>query len=147
VATAAAIGLGYAVCRKRFDLSTVLVVMACAFTLRVVLETELLGFYFFPVVALALVLTLRRSWALFWGCAVASLGCLVLGNQKVQHITFWWPAIMVTTVAMMGLAWLAWRSDAATEKLSRSSASRAGSHDPTRSHVRVIAGDAKAGVS
>ncbi len=147
VATVAAIAIGYVVCRRRFDLPTVLLVMAFAFTLRVVLETELLGFYFFPVVALALVLTLRRSWALFWACAAASVVCLVLGNQKVQHITYWWPAITVTTVAMMGLAWSAWRSGAATEEPGQPPPLRAGSPVPTRSHVRVIAGDAHQGAS
>ncbi len=138
VATAAAIVIGYVVCRRRYDLPTVLFVMALCFTLRVVLETELLGFYFFPVVALALVLTLRRSWALFWPCAAASVLCLALGNQKVHHITFWWPAIMVSTAAMVALAALAWwREDAASVP----GAATKRSEQPlvAQSHVRLLA--------
>ena len=66
VATVAAVALGCALCRRRHDLPTVLFAMSLAFTLRVVLESELLGFYFFPVVALSLLLTLRgRNWSPF----------------------------------------------------------------------------------
>ncbi len=68
VATIAAVALGYVLCRRRHDLPTVLFVMALAFSLRVVLESELLGFYFYPVIALCLLLTLRaRSWSPFAG--------------------------------------------------------------------------------
>jgi hypothetical protein len=138
-ATAAALVLGYVVCRRRHDLPTVLFVMTLAFTLRVVLETELLGFYFFPVVALTLVLTLRRSWALFWTGAATSVVCLLLGNKKVHHIASWWPAIMATTLAMVGLAWLAWR-DQAREPSRTTTAARRGVLAPTHSHVRLIGG-------
>jgi hypothetical protein len=72
--------------------------------LRVLLESELLGFYFFPVVALCLLLTIRRSWPLFGVCAAASLACLILGNRRAHDIVFWWPAIMATTLFMVGLA-------------------------------------------
>jgi len=105
----------------------------------VVLETELLGFYFFPVVALTLVLTLRRSWALFWTGAGTSVVCLALGNQKVHHIASWWPATMASTLAMVGLAWLAWR-DQAREPSRTTTAARRGVLAPTHSHVRLIGG-------
>ena len=49
VATIIAVVLGWVACRQRHDLATVLFVMALAFTLRVVFESELLGFYFYPV--------------------------------------------------------------------------------------------------
>ena len=79
--------------------------MSLAFTLRVVLESELLGFYFFPVVAICLLLTLRsRSWLPFAACAVASVVCLVLGNRRAHDVVLWWPAMMTTTLALLGLA-------------------------------------------
>ena len=102
--TLAALALGYVACRRRHDLPTVLLVMALAFTLRVLLESELLGFYFFPVVALSLLLTMRRSWSMFNVCAAASVACLVLGNRRAHDIVLWWPAIMTTTLLMVGLA-------------------------------------------
>jgi hypothetical protein len=111
--TLIAVVLGFAICRQRHDLPTVLFVMALAFTLRVLLENELLGLYFFPVVALTLLLTLRRSPLLFGWCVAASLLCLILGNRKMHgDIALWWPAIMVTTVFMVGLAYRAVFSDA-----------------------------------
>jgi len=109
-ATLAAVALGYVMCRRRHDLQTVLFVMALAFTLRVLLESELLGFYFYPVVALCLLLTLRsRSWSPFVACAVASVLCLALGNRRAHDIVLWWPAIMATTLVMIGLAGAACR--------------------------------------
>ncbi len=138
VATLAAVALGVAVCRRRFDLPTVLFVMTLAFTLRVVLETELLGFYFFPVVALSLLLTLRRGWGLFWPCAAASVVCLVLGNHKVHDVALWWPAIMATTALMVALAGLAWgRDDSRT--VARSLTGERNRLAPTVSHVRLLA--------
>lgn len=105
VATLIAVVLGILICRHRHDLPTVFFVTALAFTLRVLLENELLGLYFFPVIALTLLLTLRRSPVLFGWCAAASLLCLFLGNRKVHaDIALWWPAIMATTVVMVGLA-------------------------------------------
>ena len=110
VATLAAVALGYVVCRHRHDLPTVLFVMSLAFTLRVVLESELLGIYFFPVVAICLLLTLRsRSWLPFAACAVASVVCLVLGNRRAHDVVLWWPAMMTTTLALVGLACAACR--------------------------------------
>jgi hypothetical protein len=103
-----AVVLGIVICRHRHDLSTVLFAMVLAFTVRVLLENELLGFYFFPIIALTLLLTLRRSPVLFGWCAAASLLCLILGNRKVHgDIALWWPSIMVTTVFMVGLAYWA----------------------------------------
>jgi hypothetical protein len=108
VSTLIAVVLAVAICRRRNDLPTVLLVMAIAFAVRVLFESELLGLYFFPVVAITLLLALRRSWALFVWCASASLACLVLGDQKVHgDITLWWPAIMATTVFMVVLAYRA----------------------------------------
>jgi hypothetical protein len=108
VATLIAVALGIAICRRRHDLPTELFVMALAFTVRVLLENELLGLYFFPIVALTLLLTLRRSPVLFGGCAAAALLCLFLGSRKMHaDIALWWPAIMVTTVFMVGLAYRA----------------------------------------
>ena len=110
--------LGYVLCRHRHDLPTVLLVISLAFTLRVVLESELLGFYFFPVVAICLLLTLRsRSWSLFAACAVASFVCLVLGNRRAHDVVLWWPAIMATTLAMVGLAHAARRGRRAENPL------------------------------
>ncbi len=105
VATVAAVALGYALCRRRHDLPTVVLAMSLAFTLRVVLESELLGFYFFPVVAISLLLTLRsRSWSPFGACAALAILCLVLGNRRAHDVVLWWPAIIATTFAMVALA-------------------------------------------
>ncbi len=105
LATMASVALGVLVCRRRHDLPTVLLVMALAFTIRVLLETELLGFYFFPVAAICLLLTLRsRSWSVFGACGFVSIVCLVLGNRRADDLILWWPAIMATTIVMVGLA-------------------------------------------
>jgi hypothetical protein len=37
-------------------------------------------------------------------CAAASVACLVLGNRRAHDIVLWWPAIMATTLLMVGLA-------------------------------------------
>jgi hypothetical protein len=108
VATVIAVVLGFAICRRRHDLPTVLFVMALSFAVRVLLENELIGLYFFPVLALTLLLTLRRSTQLFGACAAASFLCLILGNRKMHgDIALWWPAIMTTTIVMVGLAYRA----------------------------------------
>ena len=118
VATLAAVALGYVLCRHRHDLPTVLFVTSLAFTLRVVLESELLGFYFFPVVAICLLLTLRcRSWSLFAVCAVVSVVSLFLGNRRAHDLDLWWPAMMATTLAMVGLAHAACRGRRAESPL------------------------------
>jgi hypothetical protein len=130
VSTLIAVVLGFAVCRRRHDLPTVLFVMALAFTLRVLLADELLGLYFFPVLALTLLLSLRRKPVLFGWCAAASLLCLILGNRKVHgDIALWWPAIMMTTVFMVGLAyWAVFR--AAEPAAAVKAGTREGPHMP-----------------
>lgn len=115
VSMLAAMALGYVACRRRHDLPTVLFVMSLAFTLRVLLESELLGFYFFPVVALCLLLTIRRSWSLFGVCAATSVACLILGNRRAHDIVLWWPAIMATTLFMVGLAVASLRATPASD--------------------------------
>jgi len=37
-------------------------------------------------------------------CATLSVLCLALGNRRAHDVVLWWPAIMATTLAMMGLA-------------------------------------------
>jgi hypothetical protein len=56
------------------------------------------------VVALCLLVTMRRSWSMFAVCATASVACLVLGDRRAHDIVLWWPAIMATTLLMVGLA-------------------------------------------
>jgi len=127
IATLAAVALGVLVCRRRHDLPTVLLVMATAFTIRVLLESELLGFYFFPIVAICLLLTLRSSsWSLFGACGVASIVSLVLGNRRADDLILWWPAIMATTIVMVGLAHAACRG---SDSRSSSSSVASQSHD------------------
>jgi hypothetical protein len=116
VATVLAVGLGWVACRRRFDLPWVLVVMAAAFTLRVAFESELLGFYFYPVVALSLLLTVRaRSWSWFSLCAALSVVNLVVGNRREHAITLWWPAMLLTTLGMLALAYRCVRSAPSSE--------------------------------
>ena len=105
VATVVAVVVGWVACRRRHDLPFVLFVMAIAFTLRVVFESELLGFYFFPVVALCLLLSLRSGWARFDVCAAVSLLNLALGNRREHDIALWWPAMMATVLVLLVLAY------------------------------------------
>lgn len=113
LASVVAVGVGWVVCRRRFDLPTVLLVMAAAFTLRVAFESELLGFYFYPVVALSLLLTVRaRSWSWFSVCSMLSVVNLVVGNRREHAIALWWPAMLLTTLAMLVLAYRCVRAGA-----------------------------------
>jgi hypothetical protein len=127
VATVAAAGLGWLACRHRHDLHFVLFVMAVAFAIRVALETELLGYYFFPVIAICLLLTIDAGWTRFDWCAVLALACIALGNRREHSIALWWPAILATTVAMISLAY-AGTSDP--------TAGRTGAHRVRRSPAR-----------
>ena len=142
VATIAAVALGWLACRHRHDLQTVLFVMALAFTIRVALESELLGFYFFPVIAICLLLTMRTGWTRFEWCTALALACIALGNRREHAIALWWPAIIATTVAMVALAY-AGTSDptadrAGVRRLARSPAEEA--PRVTISHVRLLDG-------
>jgi len=141
-ATVAAVALGWVACRHRHDLPTVLFVMAVAFTIRVVLETELLGYYFFPVIALCLLLTMRQGWPRFGWCAALSVACIALGNRREHAIALWWPAIIATTVAMVILAYGAVaEADRGRVDLARlARRRRAGSPPATISHVRLLDG-------
>ena len=142
VATVAAIALGWVACRHRHDLPTVLFVMAVAFSIRVLLESELLGFYFFPVIALSLLLAMRQGWWRFGWCAALSVVCIALGNRREHAIMLWWPAIMATTIAMVVLAYGALaQGDRGRVDLPRLGRPRAG--EPPRvtiSHVRLLDG-------
>jgi hypothetical protein len=140
VATLAAVVLGWVACRHRSDLPTVLFVMSVAFSIRVVLESELLGFYFFPVIALCLVLTMRLGWSRFAWCAALAVTCIALGNRREHAIALWWPAIIATTVAMVALAYGAVaESDPGRVDLPRLRRTR-GEEAPrvTISHVRLL---------
>ncbi len=102
LATVLSMGLALAVCRRRHDLQAVLAVTAAAFFLRVVLETELNWYYLWPVPALCLLLSMRRSGARFALCTAAFVLSIVLGNHdEVHRIGLWWPALMGTLVVMM----------------------------------------------
>ena len=142
VATVAAVVLGWVACRRRHDLPIVLFVMAVAFTIRVVLESELLGFYFFPVIALCLLLTMRQGWSRFGWCAALSVACLALGNRREHAIALWWPAIIATTVAMVVLAYGAVsETDPGRVDLARlARRRRTGTPPVTISHVRLLDG-------
>lgn len=101
VAVGLGVGLGLVVCRRRHDLFTVLAITDVAYFLRVLFESELNWYYFWPVVALSLLLALRLSGLRFTLCAIAFVGSMALGNRRVHHIDLWWPAIMATTVVML----------------------------------------------
>lgn len=142
VVTVAAVALGFLTCRRRHDLSFVLFVMALAFALRVAFESELLGFYFFPVVALCLLLSLRRGWARFDAAAVLSVAVLVLGNRRQHEILLWWPAIMAATVALLAVAYASLPTgDAGGAEVRRLARERrVDSSWTTISHVRLLDG-------
>ncbi len=132
--------LGFLACRRRHDLPFVLFVVALAFTLRVIFESELLGFYFYPVVALCLLLSLRRGWARFDVAAVLSVVVLVLGNRREHEIVLWWPAMMAATLAMLVVAYSSLPAgEAGGAELRRLARKEApGSSWVTISHVRLL---------
>ncbi len=139
VATVAAVVLGWAACRRRHDLPFVLFVMTLAFTLRVLFESELLGFYFFPVVALCLLLSLRRGWARFDVCAAVSLVNVALGNRRVHDIVFWWPAMMATVLVLLALAYASLPpSNAGGAGMGRLARRESETSWATISHVRLL---------
>ncbi len=106
VATVAALALGWVACRRRHDLPWVVAAIAACFTVRVVFESELLGFYFYPVLALALLLALRRGWSWFGFAGVLAVVNTVLGNRREHAIALWWPAMVATTLLLL---WIAYR--------------------------------------
>jgi hypothetical protein len=100
--------LALVVCRKRQDLGTVLGMIALAFTLRLLFETELNWYYFWPVSALCLLLAIRHSWPRFWLCGAALVGSAVVGNHRVHAIGLWWPTMMAT-MGVMVMTVVPWR--------------------------------------
>jgi hypothetical protein len=105
VATALSAGLAIIVCRRRSDLPTVLAMIAVAFFLRVLFETALNWYYVWPVAAVCLLLAARRGVRPFEACAAALVVSVVLGNHDtIHHIAFWWPALMISLVVMLGSA-------------------------------------------
>ena len=102
IATLVAATLAVVVCRRRHDLVAVLTMVAAACFIRVLFETELNWYYLWPVPALCLLLSLRRSTPRFWVCSAALAVSLVLGDRdRVHHIVLWWPALMATLVVML----------------------------------------------
>lgn len=102
VATVLSAVLAFAVCRRRHDLATVLSMTAVAYFLRIVLETELNWYYLWPVPALCLLLSLRRSTMRFVICSAALVASIALGDHvRVHHIDRWWPTLMASLVVML----------------------------------------------
>ena len=101
VAIAVSACLAVVVCRRRHDLATVLTMTAVAFFIRVLLETELNWYYLWPVPALCLLLSLRRSPLRFGLCSASLVASMVLGDHKVHDITLWWPALMALLAVML----------------------------------------------
>jgi hypothetical protein len=94
VAVLLAATLAAAVCHRHHGLVTVLGIVAASIFIRVLLETELNWYYLWPLLALCLLLSLRRSVARFGLCAGASVATMFLGNRIVHHIDAWWPALI-----------------------------------------------------
>ncbi len=101
IATALGAAVAIRVCHRTHDLDRVLAMAAVAFFLRVLLETELNWYYLWPVPALCLVLSLRRSMLRFALCTTALVASMVLGDRRVHDIVLWWPALMATLVVML----------------------------------------------
>ncbi len=94
--------LAVLVCRRRHDLATVLAVTAAAFFIRVLLETELNWYYLWPVPALCLLLSMRRSTMRFAVCTVALVVSIVVSvHDRLHHGPLWWPTLMSTLVVML----------------------------------------------
>jgi hypothetical protein len=104
VSTTLSAAVAYLVCRRRSDLPTVLTMTAVAFALRVLLETELVGYYFWPIAALCVLLALRRSWRRFWIVLSAAFANVMLGSYNHKAIAVWWPTIMATVLIMLAAA-------------------------------------------
>ena len=101
LALALSAGLAVVVCQRRHDLATVLTMTTVAFFIRVLLETELNWYYLWPVPALCLLLSLRRSRLRFGLCSAALVATMVLGDRRVHHIALWWPALMALLAVML----------------------------------------------
>ncbi len=101
VAILVASGLAIVVCHRRHDLPTVLTMVAGAFFLRILLETEMNWYYLWPVAALCLLLALRRGSLRFAVCSLALAASVALGDRRVHDIALWWPALMATAVVML----------------------------------------------
>ena len=101
IALALSACLAVVVCRRRHDLATVLTMTTLAFFIRVLLETELNWYYLWPVPALCLLLSLRRSRLRFGLCSAALVATMVLGDRRVHHIALWWPALMALLAVML----------------------------------------------
>ncbi len=101
IATVLGAALAVVVCHRRHELPMVLAVTAVSFFLRVVLESELNWYYLWPVPALCLLLSMRRSVARFALCAAALLVSMALGDRRVHDIVLWWPALMATLLVML----------------------------------------------
>ena len=96
IATLLGAALAVAVCHRTHDLDRVLALVAVAFFLRVLLETELNWYYVWPVLALCLLLSLRRSRLRFALCTAALVVSIVFWGHRVHDIVLWWPAMMAT---------------------------------------------------
>jgi hypothetical protein len=101
VAILVASALAIVVCHRRHDLPTVLTMVAGAFFLRILLETEMNWYYLWPVPALCLLLACRRGPARFAVCSLALVASVALGDHRVHDIGLWWPALMATAVVML----------------------------------------------
>jgi peptidoglycan/LPS O-acetylase OafA/YrhL len=75
--------------------------VAGAFFLRVLLETEMNWYYLWPMAALCLPLALRRGRSRFALCSLALAASVALGDHRVHDIVLWWPAFMATAVVML----------------------------------------------
>jgi hypothetical protein len=105
VTTLLSAGLAIAVCRRRHDLPAVLTMIAAAFFLRVLFETELNWYYLWPVAAVCLLLSARRGLPSLGVCSAALAATIVLGNHNaIHHIGRWWPGMMVLIVVMLASA-------------------------------------------
>jgi len=93
--------LAVRVCHRHHDLDRVLAMAAVAFFLRVLFETELNWYYLWPVPALCLLLSMRRSPFRFGLCTAALVVSMLLGDRRVHGIVLWWPALMATLVVML----------------------------------------------
>jgi len=93
----------------------VVTMTAVAFGLRVLLEVELVGYYFWPVAVLCLLLAARRGWPRFWLVLVTALLNLLLGSYNHKAIALWWPTMMATVVMMLAAAALPERAAPAVE--------------------------------
>jgi hypothetical protein len=105
VVTVASLVAGYAVCRRRPTVASVLWVVAAALFLRVVGESVVDAYYLWPVLAVVLVLAAGLPAWRWWATAATALGLTWFSGVHLGGIWPWWSVVVLGLGACLALAW------------------------------------------